>query len=116
MPELYSEAYFEDNYGQMVSQSRITPQILNTLKRQYAIAYKNMCDAACKLPSMKDPSYDRIWIVWMLNYAEPYYLYMKIFRYLKDKGVIDFSEDELTYAWGMIKQRVSLPEKQEESA
>jgi hypothetical protein len=116
MPELYSEDYFEANYGQMVSRGAITPQIFNTLKRQYAMAYKNMCDAAGKLPASKDPTYDRIWIVWMLNYCEQYYLYVKLFRYLKKKGAVDFTEDELTYAWGMIKQRLDTQENQEESA
>lgn len=116
MAELYSNDYFDANYGHLVSSGAITPQILSTLKRQYATAYKSMCDAASKLPDAKSPDYNRIWIVWMLNYCERYYLYLKLLRYLREKDVIDFTEDELTYAWGMIKQRLDAQEDQAASA
>lgn len=116
MSRLYSEDYFDGNYGHMVSNGKVTDAVIHTLKNQYAVMYKNMCEAAGKLPSPKDPSYDRIWTVWMLNYAEPYYLYLMFFRYLKKKGVIDFTENELANAWGMIKQKVDPPDNQLESA
>lgn len=116
MPKLYSEDYFDANYGHMASKGKITAPILHTLKIQYAAMYTKMCEAAEKLPHADDPTYDRIWMVWMLNYAEPYYLYVMLFRYLKKKGVIDFTENELSNAWGLLKQKVDLSEHQLESA
>lgn len=102
---------------QFAAEGYFTPQTISLLKKRYAEILKRANDGVQFLERYKDnkPSYNRKWLAWYIECLGPYTDYNRLFRFLRDNGLMQYDDADLTNAWGMVHME-SKTERQETAA
>ena len=90
-------------YEFLLSGDRITPEIIEAMKKGYAKAWERLCKNSEYIAKFKGAEYDRHWILWQIDCCEPCNYYMRLFKLFRNKGIMKFTDDELYKCFGLYE-------------
>jgi microsomal dipeptidase-like Zn-dependent dipeptidase len=87
----------------LVDENKFTPDVFESLKKHYATAKQRMYKNANYMVSQAQGTEKdtKVWIAWMVECCETFGRYYSIIEMLKEHGLIDYTEDEITTCWGL---------------
>lgn len=92
-------------YEFLFTEGHITPGFIETMKRDYAKAWKRLCKNSEYIAKFKGADYDRHWILWQVDCCEPCNTYIRLFKVFRDKGLMSFTDNELYTCFGLYEYK-----------
>jgi hypothetical protein len=104
----------KDEIADLLHGEVIKPETIKLLKQRYGEIVRKTNDGIKHIEQFKanKDSYYRKWLAWLIECAGPYLTYSKLFSYLKEQGIMDYSDEDILTGWGAYTENVIHPEKE----
>jgi hypothetical protein len=90
-------------YEFLLTDGKVTPELIESMKRGYAKAWERLCKNAEYITQFKGAEHDRHWLLWQIDCCEPCNVYIRLFKLFRDKDLMSFADDELYNCFGLYE-------------
>lgn len=92
-------------YEFLIAEGRVTPELIESMKRGFAKTYERMCKNAEFIAKFKGAEHDRRWLAWQIDCCEPCNKYIQLFKLFRDKGIVSFTDRDLETCFGLYEYK-----------